>query len=154
MVVKRFKNLIPVRTTLLRALFALNSAWFLGIGVPGLLYSGSILQTIDEHMIFSLINSIYVSFGILCLFGAKHPNRFVVLLALQSIYLSLWLSIWAIPKLLSSEQFKMDTLMIHSISGSIFLILNLALVPFDHIFPPTKYEAPPQHRLEEKESEG
>jgi hypothetical protein len=148
MVVGRLKKVIPLQTTLLRTLFALNSAWFLGIGVPGLLYSGSILLTIDEHMMFSLLNSIYVAFG------ANHPARFAVLLVMQSIYLSLWLSIWAIPKLFSSAQFHMDALTIHTISGSIFLMLNLALVPFDHIFPQQQQQKQkvPVHHEEKSES--
>jgi uncharacterized membrane protein (DUF485 family) len=141
---KNFGKKLYKKVTMLRVVFAINAALYLYLGIQGLLFAKPYQTTLDENMTYYAINSLYAAFGILCAFGMKHPNRFVVLMVMQTIYLSLWLLTWAVPIYLNNK--LSGTYLTRVIIAGFLVTLNLAVVPVEQVFPAAHKHA---HQLQQ-----
>ena len=93
----------------------------------------SLLQwPVNEPIIWGIVGSSYLSFGILSVFGLRAPFRFVPILFMQLIYKSTWLIVCILPKLIKGE------LPLYGIVLSIimltYVIGDLIAIPFSYIF--------------------
>ena len=86
----------------------------------------------QDPIIFGIVGSVYVAFGILSILGLRSPLKFVPILLLQLCYKVIWF-IGVILPLLFVEPFPM-----HGISFvvifAIFIIGDLIAIPFSYVF--------------------
>jgi hypothetical protein len=86
----------------------------------------------QDPIIFGIVGSVYVAFGILSILGLRSPLKFVPILLLQLCYKVIWF-VGIILPLLFVEQFP-----IHGISFvvifAIFIIGDLIAIPFSYVF--------------------
>jgi len=86
----------------------------------------------QDPIIFGIVGSVYVSFGILSILGLRSPLKFVPILLLQLCYKVIWF-VGIILPLLFVEPFP-----IHGISFvvifAIFIIGDLIAIPFSYVF--------------------
>ena len=86
----------------------------------------------QDPIIFGIVGSVYVAFGILSILGLRSPLKFVPILLLQLCYKVIWF-IGVILPLLFAESFPM-----HGISFvvlfAIFIIGDLIAIPFSYVF--------------------
>jgi hypothetical protein len=86
----------------------------------------------QDPIIFGIVGSVYVAFGILSILGLRSPLKFVPILLLQLCYKVIWF-VGIILPLLFVEPFP-----IHGISFvvifAIFIIGDLIAIPFSYVF--------------------
>ena len=86
----------------------------------------------QDPIIFGIVGSVYVAFGILSILGLWSPLKFVPILLLQLCYKVIWF-VGIILPLLFAEPFP-----IHGISFviifAIFIIGDLIAIPFSYVF--------------------
>lgn len=82
----------------------------LGAGVLGLMMlllpqwlSAQLQMPSPEPVVFGIVGSSYLAFGLLALLGLRAPLRFVPILLLQLSYKSLWLGAVFVPMWLAGE---------------------------------------------------
>lgn len=82
----------------------------LGAGGMGLLmllqpkwFAAQLKMPPPEPVVFGIVASSYLAFGLLALLGLRAPQRFLPLLLLQLTYKSLWLLVVFVPLLLGGQ---------------------------------------------------
>jgi hypothetical protein len=86
----------------------------------------------QDPIIFGIVGSVYVAFGILSILGLRSPLKFVPILLLQLCYKVIWF-IGIILPLLFVESFPMYGIPF-IIIFAIFIIGDLIAIPFSYVF--------------------
>ncbi len=86
----------------------------------------------QDPIIFGIVGSVYVAFGILSILGLRSPLKFVPILLLQLCYKVIWF-IGIILPLLFVESFQMYEIPF-IIIFAIFIIGDLIAIPFSYVF--------------------
>ena len=85
-----------------------------------------------EPLTFGIAGSVYLTFGILAIFGLRAPLKFIPVLLTELFYRVIWLIAIALP-LLITNQFPSHGIMLVIIFMT-FIIGNLIAIPFSYIF--------------------
>ncbi len=115
-------------------IFTIVVAGGFGLGViffPNLITSMYRMPKQDP-IIFGIVGSVYVAFGILSILGLRSPLKFVPVLLLQLFYKVIWF-IGVILPLLFAEPFPIHGISFIVIFG-IFVIGDLIAIPFSYVF--------------------
>ena len=110
------------------------AAGILGLGMlaaPGAVRSALCLPDQDP-IVFGVVGSVYVAFGILSLFGLRAPLRFAPVLLLQLVYKSIWFIAVALP-LAVRGVFPAHGLPFVAIFAT-YVIGDLIAIPFPRLF--------------------
>jgi hypothetical protein len=86
----------------------------------------------QDPVIFGIVGSVYVAFGILSILGLRSPLKFVPILLLQLCYKVIWF-IGVILPLLFAEPFPVYGIPFIVIFA-IFIIGDLIAIPFPYVF--------------------
>jgi len=86
----------------------------------------------QDPIIFGIVGSVYVAFGILSILGLRSPLKFVPILLLQLCYKVIWF-VGIILPLLFVEPFPMYGISFIVIFA-IFIIGDLIAIPFSYVF--------------------
>lgn len=86
----------------------------------------------QDPMIFGVVGSVWLAFGILSIFGLFNPLKFVPVLLMQLFYKSLWIigvvvPIWAKGGLSSND-------MMFVAGMTTFIVGDLIAIPFSYVF--------------------
>jgi hypothetical protein len=87
---------------------------------------------VEEPIAFGIIGSIYLSMGILSIFGLRSPLKFVLVLLLQLFYKSIWFIGVSIPLIVTNQfpSFAMPVIIIFAT----YIIGDLIAIPFSYVF--------------------
>jgi hypothetical protein len=107
-----------------------------GFGL-GVIFFPNVLATMykmpkQDPIIFGIVGSVYVAFGILSILGVRSPLKFVPILLLQLCYKVIWFVGVLLP-LLIGEPFPMYGIPF-IIIFSLFIIGDLIAIPFSYVF--------------------
>lgn len=101
------------------------------IVIPGMMKS-TFNWPVAEPVIFGIVGSVYLTFGILSIFGLRSPLKFVPVLLTELFYKSIWFIGVMLP-LLITGQFPVYALPIVIIFAT-FIIGNIIAIPFSLFF--------------------
>lgn len=101
------------------------------IAVPGAVRSAMCLPDQDP-VVFGVVGSVYVAFGVLSLLGLRSPLRFAPLLLLQLAYKSIWFIAVALP-LAVRGLFPAHGLSFVAIFAT-YIVGDLIAIPFPLLF--------------------
>ena len=87
---------------------------------------------VEEPIALGTLGSVYISFGLLSIFGLRSPLKFVPVLLLQLCYKSVWL-IGVLLPLLITTQFPNYALFFVIIFAT-YIIGDLIAIPFSYVF--------------------
>jgi len=87
---------------------------------------------VEEPIVFGIVGSIYLSMGLLSIFGLKSPLKFVSVLLLQLFYKSIWFVGVLLP-LIVTNKFPSFAIPM-TIIFSTYIIGDLIAIPFSYIF--------------------
>ena len=126
---------IKVRMHWLKGMYIYTIICSGGFGL-GMLFMQDTLQSLlgwaeIEPLTFGIAGSVYVTFGILSIFGLKAPLKFIPVLLTELIYKVIWLIVIMLP-LLITNQFPSYGIMLAVIFVT-FIIGNLIAIPFSYI---------------------
>ena len=85
-----------------------------------------------DPIVFGITGSVYLSFGLLSIFGLKSPIKFVPILMLQLSYKVVWF-VGVILPLLISNKFPMFAIL-HVVIFASYIIGDLIAIPFSYVF--------------------
>ena len=86
----------------------------------------------QDPIVFGVVGSVYISFGLLSILGLKAPLKFVPVLLLQLSYKSIWFVGVIIP-LLVTGKLQMYAIIFIIIFAS-YIIGDLIAIPFSYLF--------------------
>ena len=126
---------IKVRMHWLKGMYIYTIICSGGFGL-GMLFMQDTLQSLlgwaeIEPLTYGIAGSVYVTFGILSIFGLKAPLKFIPVLLTELIYKVIWLIVIMLP-LLITNQFPSYGIMLAVIFVT-FIIGNLIAIPFSYI---------------------
>jgi hypothetical protein len=86
----------------------------------------------EDPVVFGIVGSVYVSFGVLSILGFRSPLKFTPVLLLQLFYKSIWLVCVALPLFLKGglEQYAITLVIIFAT----YIIGDLIAIPFRYLF--------------------
>ena len=87
---------------------------------------------VEEPIVFGIVGSIYLSMGLLSIFGLRSPLKFVSVLLLQLFYKSIWFVGVLLP-LIVTNKFPSFAIPM-TIIFSTYIIGDLMAIPFSYIF--------------------
>ena len=87
---------------------------------------------VAEPIVFGIVGSVWVTFGILSIFGLRSPLKFVPILLTELIYKSIWFIGVMLP-LLITKQFPSYAIPIAIILAT-YIIGNIIAIPFSNVF--------------------
>jgi len=87
---------------------------------------------VEELIAFGIIGSIYLSMGILSIFGLRSPLKFVPVLLLQLFYKLIWFIGVSLP-LIVTNQFPSFAIPMIIIFAT-YIIGDLIAIPFSYVF--------------------
>jgi len=87
---------------------------------------------VEEPIALGTLGSVYISFGLLSIFGLRSPLKFVPVLLLQLCYKSVWF-IGVLLLLLITAQFPNYALFFVIIFAT-YIIGDLIAIPFSYVF--------------------
>jgi len=87
---------------------------------------------VEEPIVFGIVGSIYLSMGLLSIFGLRSPLKFVSVLLLQLFYKSIWFVGVLLP-LIVTNKFPSFAIPM-TIIFSTYIIGDLIAIPFSYIF--------------------
>jgi hypothetical protein len=120
-------------------IYTIVIAGLMGLGmiiVPELIKS-IFAWPVAEPIVFGIVGSAFLAFGILSIFGLRDPLKFSPVLLLQLFYKSIWF-IGGVAPLVAVGKFPMYGLSAVIIFAT-FIIGDLIAIPFAYIFAkPTK----------------
>lgn len=87
---------------------------------------------VAEPIAFGIVGSVWVTVGILSIFGLRSPLKFVPILLTELIYKSIWFIGVMLP-LLITKQFPSYAIPIAIILAT-YIIGNIIAIPFSHVF--------------------
>ena len=107
-----------------------------GFGL-GMIFSPGVMRSIfgwpnQDPIVFGVIGSVYLSFGILSIFGLRSPLKFLPVLLLQLSYKVIWF-IGVVLPLLVVGKFPLYGLL-HVIIFATYIIGDLIAIPFPYVF--------------------
>ena len=114
-------------------LYTIFGAGLFGLGMllaPGILIS-MLGWPLQDPVIFGVVGSVYVAFGLLSLLGLRAPLKFVPLLVLQLSYKTFWFLGVALP-LVVKGQFPAHGYLFAAIFLT-YIIGDLIAIPFGYI---------------------
>jgi hypothetical protein len=132
---------IKVRKNWLRGMYiyTILAAGLFGLGmliVPELIKS-IYSWPVAEPIVFGILGSVYLTFGILSVFGLRDPLKFSPVLLMQLFYKSIWF-IGVVAPLVAVGKFPTYALGFVIIFAT-FIIGDLIAIPFAYLFAkPTK----------------
>lgn len=85
----------------------------------------------QDPYIFGITGSVWLSFGILSIFGLKYPLRFTPVLLMQLCYKTLWLLGIVLPAAVRGAQPVYAKLLVLAMLS--YMILDLISIPFSHL---------------------
>lgn len=85
-----------------------------------------------EPLTFGIAGSVYVTFGILAIFGLRAPLKFIPVLLTELFYKVIWLIVVMLPLLITNQFPSYGTMM--AVIFITFVIGNLIAIPFSYIF--------------------
>ncbi len=86
----------------------------------------------QDPVVFGIVGSIYVAFGVLSILGLRSPLKFTPVLLLQLCYKSIWM-IFVIVPLFIAGTIEMYAVML-VVVFSTYIIGDLIAIPFSYIF--------------------
>lgn len=111
----------------------------LGAGGAGLgmLFAPDLMKSIfkfppQDPVVFGIVGSVYVAFGILSILGLRSPLKFTPVLLMQLCYKSIWL-VFVILPLLFAGRMEMYSIMLTVIFIT-YIIGDLIAIPFSYLF--------------------
>jgi hypothetical protein len=127
---------IKVRMNWLKGMYIYTIICSGGFGL-GMLFMRDTLRSLlgwaeIEPLTYGIAGSVYVTFGILSIFGLKAPLKFIPVLLSELIYKVIWLIVIMLP-LLITNQFPSYGIML-VVFFVTFIIGNLIAIPFSYIF--------------------
>ena len=87
---------------------------------------------VNEPIVFGIVGSIYLTFGILSIFGVRSPLKFVPILLIQLFYKSIWFIGIMLP-LLVTGQFPVYAIPL-AVIFTTYIIGDIIAIPFSQIF--------------------
>ena len=107
-----------------------------GFGL-GMIFIPGVMRSIfgwpnQDPIVFGVIGSVYLSFGILSIFGLRSPLKFLPVLLLQLSYKVIWF-IGVVLPLLVVGKFPLYGLL-HVIIFATYIIGDLIAIPFPYVF--------------------
>ena len=87
---------------------------------------------VEEPIVFGIVGSIYLSMGLLSIFGLRSPLKFISVLLLQLFYKSIWFVGVLLP-LIVTNKFPSFAIPM-TIIFSTYIIGDLIAIPFSYIF--------------------
>ena len=115
-------------------IYTIVGAGGFGLGilvVPDLVASLMGLPSQDP-IVYGVVGSIYVAFGILSILGLRSPLKFVPILFLQLCYKAVWF-IGVALRLLIAGQFPVHGILFAVIFAS-YIVGDLIAIPFSYLF--------------------
>lgn len=127
---------IKIRLGWLRGMYiyTIVGAGLFGLGMlvmPQLLKS-TFIWPVEEPIVFGIVGSVYVAFGLLSILGLMYPLKFVTILLLQLCYKSIWIIGVFLP-LIFTGQFPAYGIVFIIIFAT-YIIGDLIAIPFHYIF--------------------
>jgi hypothetical protein len=86
----------------------------------------------QDPLVFGVTGSVYLSFGILSIFGLRSPLKFLPVLLLQLSYKVIWF-IGVVFPLLAAGKFPLYGLL-HIIIFATYIMGDLIAIPFPYVF--------------------
>lgn len=86
----------------------------------------------QDPIIFGIVGCIYVSFGILSIFGLRSPLKFVPILLLQLFYKLIWFIAVLLPFLLVKE--LPAYVILFAVIYATYIVGDLMAIPFSYVF--------------------
>ena len=88
--------------------------------------------SVEEPIAFGIIGCIYLSMGILSIFGLRSPLKFVPVLLLQLFYKSIWFIGVSLPLIVTNKfpSFAIPMIIIFAT----YIIGDLIAIPFSYVF--------------------
>jgi len=130
------ENQIKIRYGWLKGMYIYT---ILGAGLTGLgmilmpkTYSSMVNLPIQEPIIFGILGSVYLAFGLISILGLRSPLKFVPVLLAEITYKTIWF-IGVIFPLILIGQFPQYAL-INTIIFATFIIGNAIAIPFKYVF--------------------
>ena len=115
-------------------IYTIVGAGLYGLGmivVPELIKS-MFSWPVKEPIVFGIVGSVYVTFGLLSILGLWSPLKFVPVLLMQLCYKSIWFIGIVIP-LITTAQFP-DYAIPLMIIFATYIIGDLIAIPFSYVF--------------------
>ena len=107
-----------------------------GFGLGMIFFPGVMRSTFgwpnQDPLVFGVTGSVYLSFGILSIFGLRSPLKFLPVLLLQLSYKVIWF-IGVVLPLLAAGKFPLYGLL-HVIIFATYIIGDLIAIPFPYVF--------------------
>jgi hypothetical protein len=127
---------LKVRWGWLKFMYIYTIVFSGGFGL-GMIFVPEVIKTVGgwpdaDPIIWGVIASIYVAFGILSIFGLQSPLKFVPVLFLQLCYKSIWFIAIVLPLLLTGK-FPSYAILTAAIFAT-FVLGDLIAIPFSYIF--------------------
>jgi len=117
----------------MRVMYGLN---ILLAGVPGLVVlfgTESAMSSVpQDRLYFGVLGSIWLTIGVLSVFGLRRPLRFAAIFAVQIHYKSLWLAFVLLPLIIAGE-FRTDA----GVVAAVFVLaiaVCLIAMPYSYLF--------------------
>jgi len=87
---------------------------------------------VKEPVVFGIVGSVYVAFGLLSILGVRSPLKFVPVLLLQLCYKSIWFIGVVLPLLITAQfpSYAIPTVIIFAT----YIIGDLIAIPFSYVF--------------------
>lgn len=122
-----------VRWGWMRLMYGLN---VLLAGVPGLVVlfgpESALSSVPQDRLYFGVLGSIWLTVGVLSIFGLRRPLRFAAIFAVQIVYKSLWLAFVLVPLVLSGE-FRADAAIL-TVIFVLAIAVCLIATPYAYLF--------------------
>ena len=133
------EDLKNIRTSWLKFMYIYTA---LGAGLIGLgmLVAPLTIKTIfnlpvQDNIMFGIVGSVYLAFGLVSIFGLIFPVRFIPILLLQMTYKILWFIGIIIPLIIKGQLPSYSFSFI--IVFATYIIGDVIAIPFNRIFSPT-----------------
>jgi hypothetical protein len=115
-------------------LYTIAGAGLCGLGMlfaPRLMQSMFGLPTQDP-VVFGIVGSVYVTFGILSILGFRSPLKFTPVLLLQLFYKSIWLVCVMLPLFIAGAPGQYAILL--AVIFATYIVGDLIAIPFRYVF--------------------
>ena len=88
----------------------------------------------QDPIVYGVVGSVYLSFGLLSILGLKAPLKFVPVLMMQLSYKTIWFIGILVPILIAGK-FPMYAIL-HVVIFATYIIGDLIAIPFSYVFSP------------------
>ena len=90
----------------------------------------------QDPIMFGVVGSVWVAFGVLSVFGLRDPLKFVPVLLMQFCYKSIWIIGVVLPMLFKGNLSANDVMFVAVMST--YIIGDLIAIPFPYVFSKSK----------------